>query len=64
MPTAGLEPAQPKSLVPKTSASTNSARWARLLTPTTYTRNLKQELVGLASALRQVCQNPSCIRGR
>ena len=28
MPTARLELAQPKSLVPKTSASTNSARWA------------------------------------
>ena len=29
MPTGRLELPRPKSLVPKTSASTNSARWAK-----------------------------------
>ena len=28
MPTGGLEPPRPKPLEPKSSASTNSARWA------------------------------------
>ena len=55
MPIGGLEPPRPKPPVPKTGASTNSARWALLNSKHRRRMNLRRMNTMLATLTGEVC---------